>query len=145
MNDTTNFIIALSCTPYFGNSRLLRALELNIDFREIVDNPSEFIKSLSLRSESIEYLSNRKYQSYLDKINNWLENSNNKLVIYSDQDYPESLKHISNPPFVLYCTGNTKLLETAQLAIVGAINNSIYGKNVYLQTLQRTRRLQISQ
>ncbi|MGX9893771.1 hypothetical protein [Francisella orientalis] len=101
MNDVINFIIALSSTPYFGNSRLLRALELNISFREIVDNPSEFIKSLSLRSESIEYLSNRKYQSYLDKINNWLENSNNKLVIYTDQDYPESLKHISNPPFVI--------------------------------------------
>ncbi|MGX9893770.1 DNA-processing protein DprA [Francisella orientalis] len=30
---------------------------------------------------------------------------------------------------LLYCTGNTKLLETAQLAIVGARNNSTYGKN----------------
>ncbi len=130
MKDTTNVIIALSCTPYFSNSRLLRALEFNISFREIVDNPSKFVKSLSLRSESIEYLSNRKYQSYLDKINSWLKNSNNKLIIYTDKDYPENLKHINNPPFVLYCTGNMELLETAQLAIVGARNNSTYGKNV---------------
>ncbi|MBK2296331.1 DNA-protecting protein DprA [Francisella philomiragia] len=129
MNNTTRSIIALSCTPHFGNSRLLKALKLNINFNDIIDNPNKYTKSLSLRSESIEYLNDRKYLSYLDKLYNWLENSHNKLITYTDQAYPESLKHISNPPFVLYCTGNIKLLETAQLAIVGARKNSTYGKN----------------
>ncbi|MEY8766591.1 MULTISPECIES: DNA-processing protein DprA [Francisella] len=129
MNNTTKSIIILSCTPYFGNNRLLKALETGVTFSEIIDNPSKYTKSLFLRQESIEYLNNRKYQSYLDKLYSWLKNNNNKLVTYSDQAYPENLKHINNPPFVLYCTGNTKLLETAQLAIVGARKNSTYGKN----------------
>ncbi|AEI35300.1 DNA-processing protein DprA [Francisella salina] len=129
MNNTTKSIVILSCTPYFGNSRLLKALETGVTFSEIIDNPSKYTKSLLLRHESIEYLNNRKCQSYLDKLYSWLENSNNKLVTYTDQDYPENLKHINNPPFVLYCTGNIKLLDTVQLAIVGARNNSTYGKN----------------
>ncbi|AJI47627.1 DNA processing dprA domain protein [Francisella philomiragia] len=42
MNNTTRSIIALSCTPHFGNSRLLKALELNINFNDIIDNPNKY-------------------------------------------------------------------------------------------------------
>ncbi|MDE5002668.1 DNA-protecting protein DprA, partial [Francisella tularensis subsp. holarctica] len=37
---------------------------------------------------------------------------------------------MSNPPLRLYCSGNSELLNSQQLAIVGARNHSSYGKNV---------------
>lgn len=35
-------------------------------------------------------------------------------------DYPDSLKHIADPPLVLFCAGNGKLLKTRRFTIVGS-------------------------
>lgn len=43
-----------------------------------------------------------------------------------DENYPESLKHIFDPPSVLYTRGNSDLLKTNQLAIIGSRKASTY-------------------
>ena len=43
------------------------------------------------------------------------------VTIFSD-DYPEMLKQIDCPPFVLYYYGNLKLLDTATVAVEGTVN-----------------------
>src|SRR5699024_1081418 len=46
--------------------------------------------------------------------------TNIKTVTIFDKDYPEQLKHIFDPPHVLYCLGNTDLLRaTPALSVVG--------------------------
>lgn len=39
-----------------------------------------------------------------------------------DEDYPDSLRSIKNPPKKLYLIGNKKLLKTKGIAIVGSRN-----------------------
>ena len=49
------------------------------------------------------------------------------VTIFSD-DYPEMLKQINCPPFVLYYYGDLKLLDTVTVAIEGTVNPTDYGK-----------------
>ena len=50
------------------------------------------------------------------------------LICYLDQDYPEDLLHIPDPPPVLSYIGNSNLLKQQNFAIVGARNASFNGK-----------------
>lgn len=53
-----------------------------------------------------------------------------KLVTIQDANYPEKLKHIYNPPKVLYALGNKTILNKTSIAIVGCRKCSEYGKRV---------------
>lgn len=53
-----------------------------------------------------------------------------KWVTILDQDYPEYLKHIYNPPALLFYQGDLTLLNEKLLAIVGSRLNSTYGTKV---------------
>lgn len=55
-------------------------------------------------------------------------------VTMVSKDYPESLKYISCPPFVLYYYGDLKYLQSSTIAVIGMRKPSAYG-------LQATDRL----
>jgi DNA processing protein len=65
---------------------------------------------------------------------NYLKKLKEKEVWYLtllDKDYPQILKEIKNPPFVLYGRGNKKLLNEKQaFAVVGARKTTQYGREV---------------
>ncbi|WP_339803497.1 DNA-processing protein DprA [uncultured Marinobacter sp.] len=44
------------------------------------------------------------------------------LVGWGHDDYPEALRHIQDPPLVLYARGDTRLLARPQIAVVGSRN-----------------------
>ncbi len=50
-----------------------------------------------------------------------------KTITFYDNEYPYLLKEISSPPLCLYCKGNTQLLNTLCLAVVGTRKPSDYG------------------
>lgn len=54
-------------------------------------------------------------------------------VSYPSALYPEELRHIPDPPLVLYCKGDTSLLGTRKFAIVGS-------RRTRPQTLRQTER-----
>ena len=56
-----------------------------------------------------------------------------KYITIFDDDYPESLKEINCPPFVLYYYGDLTLVNNKILAMVGMRECSEYGKNVASQ------------
>jgi DNA processing protein len=51
-----------------------------------------------------------------------------EIITFDNNRYPILLKQISDPPLVLFCRGNTTLLNREQIAIVGSRNASVYGK-----------------
>lgn len=56
---------------------------------------------------------------------------NIKKINIADEEYPESLKKIYQPPKSLYCKGNIALLKQKNiLAIIGCRDYSEYGKKV---------------
>jgi DNA processing protein len=50
-----------------------------------------------------------------------------KIITYYDAEYPEILKNIYAPPIILYTLGDTSLIKTKSIAIVGTRNPSRYG------------------
>ncbi|OSN03947.1 DNA-protecting protein DprA [Lonsdalea iberica] len=58
----------------------------------------------------------------------WLEHPSHSLVVFGTMEYPFLLSNISSPPPVLYVIGDTTLLVSAQIAIVGSRNHSAYGE-----------------
>lgn len=58
----------------------------------------------------------------------WLEHPSHSLVFFGTSLYPFLLGNISSPPPVLYVIGDTSLLGTPQIAMVGSRNHSAYGE-----------------
>lgn len=56
----------------------------------------------------------------------WEESKNPlwKLVSFYDFEYPKNLKEIYDPPLVIACSGNVKLLQSPMVAIVGTRKSS---------------------
>lgn len=50
-----------------------------------------------------------------------------KILFPTDKDYPKLLLEIDSPPLCLYCKGNTQLLNTRSVAIVGTRRPTEYG------------------
>ncbi len=52
----------------------------------------------------------------------WLEAPENHLLTWADEDYPQRLLEIGDPPFVLYLKGRRELLGNTAIGIVGSRN-----------------------
>ncbi|MDR1160191.1 MAG: DNA-processing protein DprA [Syntrophomonadaceae bacterium] len=62
-----------------------------------------------------------------------IDKNNIKIITPEDDEYPNCLFNIGQPPYVLYCRGDTGLLEQAKrisLGMVGSRKASAYGRNV---------------
>jgi DNA processing protein len=58
----------------------------------------------------------------------WLSAPGHRLVTWGSQAYPARLATIADAPLVLFCAGDTALLERPQLAMVGARNPTTVGR-----------------
>lgn len=53
-----------------------------------------------------------------------------QIICYGDERYPKQLREIVDPPLILYCLGNTELLNKPQIAIVGSRSATVGGREV---------------
>ena len=51
-------------------------------------------------------------------------------VTWFSPDYPDSLRDIPDPPYVLFCKGDAKLFATDCLAVIGTRKVSSYGRRI---------------
>lgn len=57
----------------------------------------------------------------------YCEKHNIEMICIDDESYPHLLKHINNPPVLLFCRGNTDILKSdTNISIVGSRNISDY-------------------
>lgn len=63
----------------------------------------------------------------MDDLVGKLERKNVNLLFYDDPAYPEMLKNIQDPPYLLYYAGRLACLEKPMVAIVGTRRASSYG------------------
>lgn len=59
-----------------------------------------------------------------------LDATGTRLVAWFDDEYPERLRQIYDPPFLLYARGNVALLKEPSIAMVGTRRPSPYGVTV---------------
>ncbi|MGM0640234.1 MAG: DNA-processing protein DprA [Thermotogota bacterium] len=52
------------------------------------------------------------------------------ILTYWDEEYPQELKNIVDPPVILYYKGSLDLFKTKKVSVVGTRKPSQYGKNI---------------
>ena len=68
----------------------------------------------------------RTYEPLIDK----MEKNNIFAVTCFSDDYPDSLRSIEEPPYILFCKGNVRLLHSDCLAVIGTRKISSYGRRI---------------
>lgn len=59
----------------------------------------------------------------------YMEKNNIQFITIKDKEYPQMLKEIYDYPISLYVKGNTKILNSKSIAIVGCRHATTYGQN----------------
>lgn len=90
-----------------------KLLEIKGITEQLVDNIE--------KSKDVELI--KKYEAYINK-------NSIKLVNIIDEEYPENLRQIYDPPITLFCIGDVSLLKKTSIGIVGTREPSSYGKIV---------------
>ena len=67
-------------------------------------------------------------QCVLNTTFDWLAQPQRHILTLHDPDYPASLRHIPDPPLLLYLHGRRELLSAPMIAVVGSRNASTQGK-----------------
>ncbi|MEN6348100.1 MAG: DNA-processing protein DprA [Syntrophomonas sp.] len=82
------------------------------------DFPAELVNEIIARRKNTDLL------NYLNK----LEQKGIRLLCIEDSDYPEMLKNIPNPPYILYLKGELNINAQCRIAVVGSRKATVYGK-----------------
>ena len=56
-----------------------------------------------------------------------------RILVHDDLEYPELLRQIADPPYLLFCRGNVSLLSGRTVSVVGTRRLSPRGKSAALQ------------
>lgn len=67
------------------------------------------------------------------------EETNTKILFYTDKDYPDRLKNINDAPSLLYYQGNASLNAARTVGIVGTRNASAYGKDTVEKIIEELK------
>lgn len=72
-----------------------------------------------------------KYDNFsFETFEKYLTTKSVSYLIIDNENYPKKLLELDQPPFILYCKGDIKLLQTECFGIVGTRNPSFYGKDI---------------
>jgi DNA processing protein len=94
---------------------------------------------ISHQSPSKNSVSSQNHHNILKLITSHLkryEQDGIQVITYFDEQYPQMLKEIYQPPWCLFIKGKANILpNTRKLALVGAREASLYGKNAIVHLL----------
>jgi DNA processing protein len=112
-------------TPGVGCKTFLKILNSSSPRQIFFDN-HQALSKLNLHAQSVAYIKKPDWQA-IDNDLEWLTISGNLVITIQDNNYPATLKEISDPPPLLFIRGDLELLATPQIAIVGSRNPSRLG------------------
>lgn len=122
-------LLALLRTPALGPGTLRKLLLTVASPATIFELPVQVLQEFGLKSSAIEYIQNPRW-SVVEGDLLWLEQEGNHLVTLHSQHYPELLRHIYDPPVALFVRGNSEVLKSIQVGIVGSRNPTPDGRRL---------------
>ena len=127
--ETDKYWLALLRCEGIGSKTFLKCLEHCGEPEQVFKADSSTLASLGLREKSIHSIKNADW-SRVESDLNWLAQADNHLIKISDDDYPQVLKEIADPPPLLFARGDVDLVHFPQIAIVGSRNPSSSGLQI---------------
>lgn len=128
MNDSGDLAawIELSLVPGLGGQRLRSLLSsFGLPAQVLNATRSQLCRVVpeSLAASILEHSSG----SEVEKALQWAAQPGHKVLTLADNEYPRPLLEIPDPPALLYVDGNTRLLSSPGLAVVGSRNATPQG------------------
>lgn len=121
--------LILSHAPGVGAATFNKLIQHFTSPTEVLALDPMVLRSIGLKAATLDWLAAADY-SGVERDFDWCASAaDHHILTLQDQAYPERLRHISNPPPVLYVCGQPALLSQDQLAVVGSRNPSAGGKN----------------
>jgi len=118
--------LTLSQIPGLGNESLRRLLQAFGSPSTIIATPVASLKQI-VRPAVANAIVKDVSENALAPISEWLEDPFNNIVTLADDDYPQMLLNIPDPPLLLYVKGRLDLLNHSSIAVVGSRNASTQG------------------
>ena len=126
--------IALIFLSKFDFLTPTRFCKIMAQFKEIKDifasNEQKLFDLKKILNDKYEILLNELSSQNANEYIDYLSKKNIKCTTIISKDYPQKLKRLKNPPYVLYYTGNLSLTNQKCIAVVGTRHPSLYGKTV---------------
>ncbi len=126
----TEAYLALNLLPNIGPIRVRRLLEHFGSPQAILSaSPRELRSVTGIGEEMAALLSDWKNHIDLAEEKRRIADHGIDLLTLDDPTYPESLRHIHDPPFLLYVKGRLTPADAASVGVVGSRRTTHYGKD----------------
>jgi DNA processing protein len=119
--------VALTLTPGLGPKRILKAAEALPDLSSLFRLSLTELESLNFPAPSAQFLFTGKARTEAEREMVRMGEQKGLILTYADEEYPERLREIFDPPPVLWVLGEVKLLARPSIAIVGTRHPTPYG------------------
>lgn len=122
--DSLRALLTLSMMEHLGYRTLLKLLKV---YRDPV-RVCKIARSRSPKTDGAAFFGVD--EKSLKRAWTVIENKDVRVIDYNEPHYPETLKHLYDPPPILFVRGNLSLLERTSIAIVGTRGATGYGLRV---------------
>jgi DNA processing protein len=119
--------VALTLTPGLGPKRILKAATALPDLASLFRLSLTELESLNFPAPSAQFLFTGKARTEAERELVRMGEQKGMILTYADEEYPERLREIFDPPPVLWVLGDVKLLARPSIAIVGTRHPTPYG------------------
>ena len=122
--------LALALTPGLGPRRILDAMGALDAPSQVFGLPLTELEALRLPAESVQFIFDGKARRVAEEEAAAVAAQGATILTHGCADYPDRLRHIYDPPPVLWLRGDAKLLSRPSIAIVGTRHPTPYGSGM---------------
>jgi DNA processing protein len=119
--------VALTLTPGLGPKRILKAAQALPDLGSLFRLSLTELEALNFPAPSAQFLFTGKARTEAERELVRMGEQKGVILTYADEEYPDRLREIFDPPPVLWVLGEVKLLARPSIAIVGTRHPTPYG------------------
>ncbi len=119
--------LAMTLTPGLGPKRILKAAQAMPALSSLFRLSLTELEGLNFPAPAAQYLFTGKARTEAEHELVRIRELKGALLTYEEDEYPERLREIFDPPPVLWVLGDVKLLARPAIAIVGTRHPSPYG------------------
>ena len=119
--------LALTLTPGLGPKRILKAAQALPDLSSLFRLSLTELESLNFPAPAAQFLFTGKARTEAERELVRVAEQKGSILTYDEEDYPEQLREIFDPPPVLWVLGDVKQLARPAIAIVGTRHPTPYG------------------
>lgn len=122
-------LIALSLVPGLGAARIMRLMQAFPNLGEVFREPASSLMQIpGFGKATAAAIAAFKNWHEVDRILKVTENTDVWMISLDDEYYPNRLRHIYDPPLLIWGRGDVEALSKPGIAVIGTRKPSEYGR-----------------